>query len=151
MKTLFFGGTILSMEEPKPVESLLVEEGRIVALGDLDQVAPLAQGAARVNLEGRTLLPAFVDGHSHITALAQTLGLCQLDRCGSLQEVGRRLKDFRESLENPRRGVGRLGLGTTKTSWKRDAIPRQQSWTPSFRIARPWWPTPPGIWVRLTP
>ena len=112
MKTLFFGGTILSMEEPKPVESLLVEEGRIVALGDLDQVAPFAQGAARVNLEGRTLLPAFVDGHSHITALAQTL---------------------------------------TKTSWKRDAIPRRQSWTPSFRIARPWWPTPPGIWVRLTP
>ena len=110
MKTLFFGGTILSMEEPKPVESLLVEEGRIVALGDLDQVAPFAQGAARVNLEGRTLLPAFVDGHSHITALAQTLGLCQLDRCGSLQEVGRRLKDFRDRWKIPA-GEWVIGFG----------------------------------------
>ena len=38
MKTLYFGGAILSMEEQKPVESLLVEEGRILALGNLDEV-----------------------------------------------------------------------------------------------------------------
>ena len=102
MKTLYFGGAILSMEEQKPVESLLVEEGRILALGNLDKVVPLAQGATRVNLEGRALLPAFVDGHSHITALAQTLGLCQLDGCNSLQEVGQRLKAFRERWQIPR-------------------------------------------------
>ena len=110
MKTLYFGGAILSMEEQKPVESLLVEEGRILALGNLDEVVPLAQGATRVNLEGRALLPAFVDGHSHITALAQTLGLCQLDGCNSLQEVGQRLKAFRERWQIPT-GEWVIGFG----------------------------------------
>ena len=147
MKTLFFGGTILSMEEPKPVESLLVEEGRIVALGDLDQVAPFAQGAARVNLEGRTLLPAFVDGHSHITALAQTLGLCQLDRCGSLQEVGRRLKDFRDRWKIPA-GEWVIGFGY-------DQNQLEEGCHPTAAILDAFLPdcpaTPPGIWVRLTP
>ena len=137
MKTLYFGGAILSMEEQKPVESLLVEEGRILALGNLDEVVPLAQGATRVNLEGRALLPAFVDGHSHITALAQTLGLCQLDGCNSLQEVGQRLKAFRERWQIPT-GEWVIGFGYDQNQLQRAAIPRRQFWTPSSRIVPPW-------------
>ena len=64
MKTLYTGGPILSLDSAGTAQALLVEDGRIRAVGPLDDVAPLAQNAKKVSLEGRTLLPAFVDGHS---------------------------------------------------------------------------------------
>ena len=75
MKTLFYGGSVLPMEGPERAQALLIEDGRVRAAGALEDVEPLASGARQVNLEGKALLPAFVDGHSHVTALAQTLGL----------------------------------------------------------------------------
>ena len=110
MKTLYTGGPILSLDSAGTAQALLVEDGRIRAVGPLDDVAPLAQNAKKVSLEGRTLLPAFVDGHSHITALAQTLGLCQLSGCGSLEEIGRRMRAFRERWDIPA-GAWVIGFG----------------------------------------
>ena len=110
MKTLYFGGAVLPMDRPGKAQALVVEDGKILAVGALEEVEPLAQGARRVDLEGRALLPAFVDGHSHITALAQTLGLCQLSGCGSLEEMGRRMKAFRERWAIPA-GEWVIGFG----------------------------------------
>ena len=110
MKTLYFGGAVLPMDRPGKAQALAVEDGKILAVGALEEVEPLAQGARRVDLEGRALLPAFVDGHSHITALAQTLGLCQLSGCGSLEEMGRRMKAFRERWAIPA-GEWVIGFG----------------------------------------
>lgn len=110
MKTLYFGGAVLPMDCPGKAQALVVEDGKILAVGALEEVEPLAQGARRVDLEGRALLPAFVDGHSHITALAQTLGLCQLSGCGSLEEMGRRMKAFRERWAIPA-GEWVIGFG----------------------------------------
>ena len=95
MKTLYWGGTILPLGGAAPASCLLVEDGKILGVGDRGDLEPLARNARRVDLEGRALLPAFVDGHSHITALAQTLGLAQLSGCRTIQEIGQRLKDFR--------------------------------------------------------
>ena len=111
MKTRNFGGAVLPMD--RPGESPGAGGGgwaKILAVGALEEVEPLAQGARRVDLEGRALLPAFVDGHSHITALAQTLGLCQLSGCGSLEEMGRRMKAFRERWAIPA-GEWVIGFG----------------------------------------
>ena len=110
MKTLYWGGTILPLGGAAPASCLLVEDGKILGVGDRGDLEPLARNARRVDLEGRALLPAFVDGHSHITALAQTLGLCQLDGCNSLQEVGQRLKAFRERWQIPT-GEWVIGFG----------------------------------------
>lgn len=110
MKTLYFGGPILPLEGREPVQALLVENGKIRALGERSQVESLAKGARPVDLEGRALLPAFVDGHSHITALAQTLGLCQLAGCKSLEEIGRRMQAFRKQWAIPA-GEWVIGFG----------------------------------------
>ena len=73
---------------------LYLRDGKIQAVGrGLTALADPEE--AVVDAKGLTVLPAFVDGHSHITALAQTLGLCQLSGCGSLEEMGRRMKAFR--------------------------------------------------------
>ena len=149
MKTLYFGGAVLPMDRPGKAQALVVENGKILAAGTLEEVEPLVQGARRVDLEGRALLPAFVDGHSHITALAQTLGLCQLSGCGSLEEMGRRMKAFRERWAIPA-GEWVIGFGYDQNDLEetcgKAAIPPRESWTPPCRTARPWSPTPLGTW-----
>ena len=69
-RTLFVNGPILTMESPVPTDALLVEDGRIVALG---ADALNATGATKVDLQGDALLPAFVDPHSHLSAAANSL------------------------------------------------------------------------------
>ena len=110
MKTLYFGGDILPLCRPGRTEALLTEGGRIRGVGPLGELAPLARDARRVDLEGRALLPAFVDGHSHLAAVAQSLGLCRLEGCSSLEEIGERLAAFRRERGIPA-GKWVLGFG----------------------------------------
>ncbi len=67
---IFHGGDILTLDPTCPqAEALAVADGRIAAVGSLDMVeAAVGQGAARISLDGGTLLPGFIDGHSHFGA-----------------------------------------------------------------------------------
>ena len=49
-----------------------------------------------INLEGKTMLPAFIDPHSHFTSVASMLDKVDLSGCGSMEEDRDRLKAFRK-------------------------------------------------------
>ena len=66
-QVLYFNGTILTMDEDLPTAGAVLTEGeRIVAVGD---EAVLRSGPARdfdeFDLQGRTMMPAFIDPHGH--------------------------------------------------------------------------------------
>ena len=65
---IYFGGPILTMNDAqRQVEALAVKGAQIAAVGDLASVKALqGQGTRLVDLQGRTLIPGFVDPHSHI-------------------------------------------------------------------------------------
>lgn len=65
--TLYFNGTILTMEDAQPTaEAVLTQGERIVAVGgETDLRKRMGSGAAEVDLEGHTMLPAFIDPHGH--------------------------------------------------------------------------------------
>lgn len=70
--TLFYGGSILTMQGMSPhyVEALLVKDGRIVFAGDLKQAQKLKQkNTQEINLNSHTLLPGFIDAHSHLNSV----------------------------------------------------------------------------------
>ena len=67
-QSIYFGGDILTMagDAPTYVEALAVKDGKIVFAGSTDQAMAMKGDATRVvDLEGRTLMPAFIDAHSH--------------------------------------------------------------------------------------
>ncbi|BBX66951.1 amidohydrolase [Mycolicibacterium psychrotolerans] len=72
--TIYVGGDIVTMDRAAPaVQALAVRGGRITAVGDRADVVAAQQGPATeiVDLGGATLLPGFVDPHSHyINALS---------------------------------------------------------------------------------
>ena len=74
--TVYSGGDIITMggAEPAYAEALAVRDGKILAVGTRDDVAKAAgAGAAQVDLAGKTLLPGFIDGHSHLLNYADSL------------------------------------------------------------------------------
>jgi len=67
-QTLYFNGDILTMEgdEPEYVEAVVVKEGKITFTGTLAEAEEKYTDARRVDLDGKTLLPGFIDAHSHV-------------------------------------------------------------------------------------
>ncbi len=72
--TLYRGGTIITMDGDSPhmVEAVVAKDGRIAFAGD-EQAARAAAGkdAAIRDLKGATMLPGFVDAHSHFAIAMQ--------------------------------------------------------------------------------
>ncbi len=67
--SVYYNGSIVTMEgdEPRYVEALVEEGGRITFVGSQEEaMAEAGPESARIDLQGRTLLPGFIDGHGHI-------------------------------------------------------------------------------------
>lgn len=93
-RTLYFGGTILTMEESQPrAQALLVENGVITALGSYAQLK--TEEATQVDLKGRTLMPAFVDAHSHMANMGLYALRCDLAGCTGFRDLLDRIREFR--------------------------------------------------------
>jgi predicted amidohydrolase YtcJ len=74
--TVYAGGDILTMagREPAYAEALAVRDGKILAIGTRAEVDKAAgAGATQVDLAGKTLVPGFIDGHSHLLNYADSL------------------------------------------------------------------------------
>ena len=66
--TVFHGATVIVGDGSDPIEdaTFVIEDGRFVAAGAAGEVmAP--EGAAHVDLSGRTVIPALIDTHVHLS------------------------------------------------------------------------------------
>lgn len=71
--TIYTGGPIITINDAAPsAEALAVKDGKILAVGAMLDVLKTQGSATKVvDLGGKTLLPGFIDGHSHfINALS---------------------------------------------------------------------------------
>ncbi len=66
-QTLYFNGTILTMDDSRPtVRAVLTQDDRILAVGDETDLRQQADtDATDFDLQGHTMLPAFIDPHGH--------------------------------------------------------------------------------------
>lgn len=63
---VFLGGDIITMADPPVVEAMWIKDGRIERLGNADDVRAAAGSDAEiVNLDGATLMPGFIEPHTH--------------------------------------------------------------------------------------
>ena len=74
---IFFNGVILTMESENPqAQAIAVEGGKIIAVGeDADVLALRKTNTLVVDLEGRTLMPGFVDAHTHVLNDARSIDM----------------------------------------------------------------------------
>ena len=65
---IYVGGDIITVDDKQPIaEALAVRGGRILAVGSRKSIEKSYRGSKTkvVDLAGKTLLPAFIDAHSH--------------------------------------------------------------------------------------
>lgn len=75
--TLYRGGPIITMDgdTPQTVEAVVARGGRIAFVGsEKDARKAAGQGAAVRDLRGATMLPGFIDAHSHFTVATMSAG-----------------------------------------------------------------------------
>lgn len=67
---VYFNGTVVTLDESNTVaEAVAVRDNRILAVGTRGAaLAAAGEDAVRVDLEGGTLLPGFIDAHGHFPA-----------------------------------------------------------------------------------
>ena len=72
---VFMGGDIFTMDDKNPrVEALAVKGERILAVGNYSDIEPkIKDGHTKiVSLDGKTLLPGFIEAHQHAILMATT-------------------------------------------------------------------------------
>jgi predicted amidohydrolase YtcJ/heat shock protein HslJ len=79
---IYFGGDILTMEgnEPNYVEALAVKDGKIIFIGTKEEALKLQEKdkSKLIDLQGKTMLPGFLDAHSHYSNALLVANQCKL-------------------------------------------------------------------------
>ena len=89
MNYAFINGTILTMDESCPkAEAVLTEKRKIVKCGTQEEILSCKkEDTVLVDLQGKTMLPGFIDGHSHFSGPASALSQCDLSKAGNFQDI----------------------------------------------------------------
>ena len=75
--TIYHNGDILTMagDSPNYEEALVAQKGKIVFVGDKEEALEAYPNASNRDLNGRILMPGFIDGHAHFANFSiQSIG-----------------------------------------------------------------------------
>ena len=113
-----FNGNIITMDPQKPTATALaVKSYKVLAIGEEDEIVALIPDAKRViDLGGKTVVPGFIDAHTHLTSAGVKAAHVQLDKVGSVGEAVRFLTD---AAPNYPKGDWILGYGWDESEWKK--------------------------------
>ena len=84
---------LITMNPEQPIASaMLIDGDRIVAIGELAELEAQAEGAERVDMQGNTLMPGFIDAHGHfpgsgLTELVVDLNSPPIGRIESISDL----------------------------------------------------------------
>lgn len=122
MATLWHGGTIYTMDaEDDKVEALLVEDGKIIAIGEKLLLQPHAQ--QEVDLAGGVLYPGFVDSHIHLIGYGEKLMHLDVSHMTSKQQM---MHAIRERMQQVAPDDWVIVIGYYEAQFDDDTFPTLQ-------------------------
>lgn len=119
---IIHGGTMLlgESQSPETGRAVLVRNGRIAAIGTLDEMKGEAPDARIVDASGQTVLPGLIDSHAHIDGLGIALDVVDLVGTRSFNEV---LDRVAEKSSNAAPGEWIQGRGWDQNDWEEKIFP----------------------------
>ncbi len=96
MKTIYYNGDIITVNDKNMFAQALCEEnGKITAVGSNEEILSIKKdGDKLIDLKGKTMLPAFIDAHSHFTGYAHALEQCDLSNCKNFEDIINTMSNF---------------------------------------------------------
>jgi predicted amidohydrolase YtcJ len=109
-------GRITTLEEPAEVQALAARGGRIVALGAAAELKRfVGPGTEVLDLEGRRVVPGFIEGHGHFTGVGQAQLQLKLTTAASWDEIVGMVEG---AVKAARPGQWIYGRGWHQEKWK---------------------------------
>lgn len=113
---IFINGSVYTVDQDRSkAEAVAVKDGKILYVGDDKGAAAFKGTDTRViDLQGKMLMPGFIDSHAHAYLMAESLFWLDLTNYSTLEEYQQAIKEYvKEHPDHKQlRGVG----------WKRDLI-----------------------------
>lgn len=110
-RKVFYNGTILTMQaEGHTVEAVYTIGDRIAAIGSRDEVfRQITEDTERIDLEGKTLIPGFIESHAHVTDWAE----CEFLQftCYHIKDIAELQDMIRENAKAKKAGEWVIGYG----------------------------------------
>lgn len=130
MEKIFYNGKIITMEYSDVNQELIntpeavwVKDGIIAGTGKLSEMEKIAgSDTAKIDLQGKCLMPAFIDAHSHIIMNGQMSMLADLSECESFADIIASLKEYIRKNNIEKDGVV-VGFGYDHNFLKEGAQP----------------------------
>lgn len=105
---IFFNGDIITMEAeiPEYVEAIVTLNGKIAFVGSKTEAEEKFGDAEFIDLKGKTLLPGFIDPHSHFGMVSNTMGQVDLNpepvgTVKNIPDISIRMKAYKEKNDIP--------------------------------------------------
>lgn len=103
MAKIYYNGNIITMvEENDYADALLIDEGKILGVGSKEELLDSFQNSdsiEQVDLNGKTLMPSFIDPHSHVSMVAQMAFMADLSGTSSFEEIIETLNQYKEEKQ----------------------------------------------------
>ncbi|PXV93669.1 hypothetical protein C8E03_102444 [Lachnotalea glycerini] len=111
-RIIYYNAQIITMEESQPnAEAVLIEEGRIKAVGSNQDILSFKEeDTFIIDLEQKTILPGFIDSHSHISSIAFHMLMVNVgpSQCKSVEDIVEVLKQAYQE-EKPKKAEWLIG------------------------------------------
>jgi hypothetical protein len=105
---LFYNGDIITMasDQEEYAEAVVEENGKIVFVGSQKDAETKYGYANKIDLNGKTLLPGFIDPHSHFGMVSNTMGQVDLNpkpvgTVVNIDDILKKLEAFKEERNIP--------------------------------------------------
>lgn len=96
MKKIYINGDFITLEN-KEIEAIITENDKIKKCGLKDEILKEMDGNTKIiDLNGNTIMPSFIDAHSHIFALAKQLLSFSIDNLTSIEEILNKMVEYRK-------------------------------------------------------
>ena len=121
---ILLNGNIHTMDIQRPqARAIAVKAGRIIAIGDIDEIRALADSKTeRINLNERLAIPGMMDSHFHFYDWAMGRQELDLARVTSLDEL---LSQVAQAAGNLPQENWILGQGWNESDWPEHTMPRR--------------------------
>lgn len=108
------GGNVITVDgQDRMAEAVAVAGNRIVAIGTNQEISRLAGPETKnIELNGRTLLPGFIDAHSHVEGLAESEHAMVPIQAPPLKDAGAIIAKLKERAAQVPQGTWIVGQGT---------------------------------------
>lgn len=115
---MLLNGKFNTMNPQRPkAEAVAIRDSKIIAVGKTSEVENLGKRNFKViNLQGKTVVPGFIDCHTHFLSFALSLNQVNLDLISSFDQMLSQIKTFSRKLE-PKEWL--LGRGWDKNILKK--------------------------------